>query len=73
MSTPDWSCGGSVPQTSSVTARLRALERGVQVVLGGYLVALLVAFPAACLWLSSQEGVPLLWRAGLVGNRLVVQ
>jgi hypothetical protein len=44
------------------------LQRGIQVVLAGYVVALLVAFPGACLWLSSQEGVPLLWRAGLAGN-----
>jgi hypothetical protein len=44
------------------------LQRGIQVVLAGYLVGLLLAFPGACLWLSSQEGMPLLWRAGLMGN-----
>jgi hypothetical protein len=64
----DWTCGGSTPQTSSITLRLRMLQRGNQLVLGGYLLALLVAFPAFCFWLSSQEGVPLLSRAGLVGN-----
>jgi hypothetical protein len=67
MSTPEWACASS-PQNPTLTSRLRALRRGIQFVLGGYLVTLLVAFPAACLWLSSQEGVPLLWRAGLVGN-----
>jgi hypothetical protein len=69
MSTSDWSCGGSVPQISSATARLGALQRGIRVVLSGYLVALLVAFPAACLWLSTQERVPFLGRADLVGNK----
>jgi hypothetical protein len=44
------------------------LQRGIQVVLAGYLVVLLVALPGACLWLSSQERVPVLWRAGLTGN-----
>jgi hypothetical protein len=68
MRAPDWACGGSAPQTSSVTSRLRTLQRGNQIVLVGYLLAMLVAFPAFCLWLSSQEGVPLLSRAGLLGN-----
>jgi hypothetical protein len=68
MRTRDWSSGGSVSQTSSATSRLRALQRGIRVVLGGYLVALLVGFPAAYLWLSSQERVPFLWGARLRGN-----
>jgi hypothetical protein len=68
MSTHAWSCGGSAPQTSSVTSRLRTLQRAIQIVLAGYLVTLLVAAPAACLWLASQEGVPFLRQAGLAGN-----
>jgi hypothetical protein len=69
MSTTDWSCGGSVPQTFNATSRLRALQCGLRVVLGGYLVALLVAFPAVFLWLATQEGVPFLEQAGLVGHK----
>jgi hypothetical protein len=55
----------SAAHTASLTSRLRAIQRGVRLVLCGYLVLLGVALPGAVLWLGSQPDCELPWLAPL--------
>jgi hypothetical protein len=54
MSTYKWPAPARPSKIAGSPARLRLLQRGIRFVLGGYLLATLVALPAAVLWLTTQ-------------------